>query len=256
MLTGFIQYNVSRNPDENIKIIRQALSTNRYDIAVLPELCLYGYLFANRDELAAAAEKVPGGCYYEKLLELSAEFTCTLVYGTAEFDCGSIYNTAVVVSRGKYVGKYRKRHLSDFEKRLFTCGDSIGIFEVGSIKIGVEICFDLWFPEISRELLLAGADIICVLANFGGETSRKIAQLRAVENLTPLVLCNRIGHESLPDIDADFLGKSAVFDRDGSCLAGDTTVHQSVSVELDLAAPRSNVICRDFMSEISQHYNR
>lgn len=96
------------------------------------------------------------------------------------------------------------------EKRLFDEGDENCIFDVDGIRIGVQICFDLWFPEISREQLLMGADLFCVLANFGGENAFHIAKTRAVENLTSLVLCNRVGCESMPDMDARFLEKSTI----------------------------------------------
>ena len=53
---------------------------------------------------------------------LSQQYGCTLVFGLAERDADRVYNTAVVVSKGRYVGKYRKIHLSDFEKKLFDRG--------------------------------------------------------------------------------------------------------------------------------------
>lgn len=124
------------------------------------------------------------------MIILSKEYSCTIVFGLAEKENGKIYNTAVIVSKGKYIGKYRKIHLTDFEKKLFDRGTENLVFEVAGIKIGVQICFDLWFPEVSREQLRMGADILCVLANFGGETTYHISKIRALENLTPLILCN------------------------------------------------------------------
>lgn len=133
--------------------------------------------------------------------------------------------------------------------------EELKIFEVNGIKIGVQICFDLWFPEISREQLRLGADIFCALANFGGETTYHIAKIRAIENLTPLVLCNRIGKESIPDMEAEFLGKSTILDSSGQRLCIAPKEEEFFDCyEIDLPQKRANVICNDFSREISFHY--
>ena len=189
------------------------------------------------------------------MLALSKEYSCTIIFGLAEREKEKVFNTAVVVRKGRYIGKYRKIHLSDFEKKLFDRGNENVIFEVDGIKIGVQICFDLWFPEISREQLRMGADILCVLANFGGETTYHISKIRAIENLTPLVLCNRIGSESIPGMDAEFLGKSTVVDASGQRVYIAQEKEEDFGLcDIDLGKMRSNVICSNFDSEIAFHY--
>lgn len=165
-----------------------------------------------------------------------------------------IYNTAVVVSKGRYIGKYRKIHLSDFEKTLFDIGSANPVFKVDGITLGVQICFDLWFPEVSREQLCQGADLLCVLANFGGPTTYHISKIRAIENLTTLIMCNRVGSEQLPKLNADFLGKSSIINAAGKRL-WTAVEHQEDwgSCEIECTKTRANVICSDFMSEIMLH---
>lgn len=165
-----------------------------------------------------------------------------------------LYNTAVVVSKGRYIGKYRKIHLSDFEKTLFDRGSANPVFKIDGLTLGVQICFDLWFPEVSREQLCQGADLLCVLANFGGPTTYQISKIRAIENLTPLLMCNRVGNEQLPNLNADFLGKSSIINASGKRL-WTAAEHQEDwgSCEIECTKTRANVICSDFMSEIMLH---
>lgn len=256
MVVGYIQYDVSHSKEDNFKQIQAALDKMKCDVVVLPELCLCGYLYPNQQELLKVSEAVPHGISTQKMLALSQSHCCTIVFGLAEKDDGKIYNTAVVVSKGKYIGKYRKIHLSDFEKKFFQAGNANDIFAVDGFNLGVQICFDLWFPEVSRQQVLKGADLLCVLANFGGETTYTISQTRAIENLTPLVMCNRIGSEKSQNMDAYFLGKSTIVDAGGSRLReakADCCTFDCCTVVP--SAHKGNVICKNFREEIIRHYS-
>lgn len=254
MKTGFIQYHVQHDREQNFEIIQRYLSQKSYELVVLPELALCGYLFENQEALKQAAERVPEGESVRRMAELSQKYQCAVVFGMAEMDSGKLYNTAVVVDRGRYVGKYRKLHLSDFEKKYFDRGDSNGVFEVNGMKIGVQICFDLWFPEVSREQIRQGAELLCVLANFGGETTWKISKIRAIENLTPLILCNRVGQETIPGMDAVFLGNSTVIDAQGNSLLAEKQGEEwAACCEMEKRGRMANVICGDFLEEMKIH---
>ncbi|TMO45456.1 carbon-nitrogen hydrolase family protein, partial [Pseudoalteromonas ruthenica] len=78
------------------------------------------------------------------------------------------------------------------------------------IRLGVVICFDLWFPEIVREYVSQEVDILLHPANFGGEQSFHIARARAIENGLYVVTCNRIGEENIRGINGYYCGKSQV----------------------------------------------
>ena len=254
MKAGYLQYDVSRDRETNLRLIEATLPSMRCDLVVLPELCLCGYLFSDRKALASIAEGVPGGLSTQKMLSLSKRRDCALVFGLAEEDNGKIYNTAVVVDRGRFIGRYRKIHLTDYEKRFFDRGTQNEVFALRGYRLGVQICFDLWFPEISREQLRQGADLFCALANFGGETTSGIARTRAIENLTPLILCNRVGSEKEPGIDADFRGDSAIIGPDGTVLSqGKTHVPDHGAATIEIACEKANAICSDFQSEIALH---
>lgn len=254
MKVGFVQLDVQRNWEENQSRIDAALQNIQAEIVVLPELCASGYLFESREELRSAAQPVPDGKVVQDLAALSEKYACGLIAGVPELDGELVYNTAVLLEKGRYVGKYRKIHLSDLEKKLFAPGTENVVFPFCGTTVGVQICFDLWFPEISREQLRMGAEILCAPANFGSEPTYLISQVRAMENLRPLILCNRVGSESLPDIDADFLGKSSVIGADGQRILSGIPEKEVVSCcEISLPPPSGNVICRNFREEIEKH---
>ncbi|MDY2777023.1 MAG: nitrilase-related carbon-nitrogen hydrolase [Collinsella sp.] len=254
MKAGYIQFDVKRAPEDNLNAIGRLLERVDADILVLPELCMCGYLFESRADLLALAQPVPQGAFCQSMMRASRERGCSIVFGMPELDGNRLFNTAVVVDSGRYVGRYRKTHLTTYEQRLFERGHDQGVFKVGGVTIGVQICFDLWFPEISRKQLRSGAQVLCALANFGGETTCDVARIRALENQTPLVLCNRIGVESSKDLDADFLGRSAIIAPDGTpCLEAPRHREAAHVSELPKERP-SSPLCSDFLSEIEIHY--
>lgn len=257
MKLGFLQYDVVRDAERNIALLKKYLERERCDLLLLPELSLCGYLFKSREEIVSCAENVPCGPSTQKVMALSKQYNCTIIFGLAEKEDGRVFNTAVVVSRGSYIGKYRKIHLTDFEKKFFDRGAQNTVFAVEGTKIGVQICFDAWFPEISREQIRMGAKLLCVPANFGGETTCHIAQIRAVENVTPLVLCNRTGNESVPGMDASFLGKSSIINASGETVcAAPANTETFGSCSISPAEKRANIICSDFDAEMAFHYQR
>lgn len=255
MRAGFFQYDVAHDKKQNIDRLKRCLETHSCDVIALPELSMCGYLFETREQLLSCAEPVPAGESTQTMLALSEQYACTIIFGLVEKEHHSLFNTAVIVSKGRYIGKYRKIHLSDFEKTLFDRGTQNAVFDVDGVKIGVQICFDLWFPEVSREQIRMGANLLCTLANFGGETTYHIARIRAIENLTPLVLCNRVGMESIPGMDADFLGKSCIVDAAGQRVCTAPAGSECFDAcSIDIAEKRANIICSSFDREIAFHY--
>lgn len=255
MKIGFIQFDISKNRNENINTIKDLAKKVNADIIVLPELSDCGYLFNNKEELLNCSKTIEENEYIKELKTISAQKQCAIIAGVAERFDGKLFNSAVILEKGEITGIYRKIHLSNYEKTLFDKGEQNNVFSVMGIKVGIQICFDLWFPEISREQILQGAQLLCVIANFGGETTYEIARIRAIENLTPLILCNRVGEEHCQEIDATFLGRSSIIDNSGNRLeiGNDFTndVKQSI---IELSSEKANVICDDFSTEMNFHY--
>lgn len=256
MKVGYIQFDVKHDLKHNINTICHLMLEKHADIFVLPELCVCGYLFEDKRSLKAVAQPVPDGEICKTMMNLSKQHACAIIFGMAELEQNKVYNTAVVVDNGHYIGKYRKIHLTNYEKTLFDKGNTNDVFTVQGIKIGVQICFDLWFPEVSREQIRKGAELLCVLANFGGETTYHISRIRALENLTPLVLCNRVGSEQSTQINADFLGKSTIINYDGEREIIAQSHIEDVGVHNISHHKKANVMCDDFMEEINFHYKQ
>lgn len=254
---GFVQYDVQKDIRENIKRVSELLEGKHADLFVLPELSDRGYLCESRRELLRCADILEENELVRSLRARARERDCAFAVGIAE-RCGEdVYNSAALIDRGAIAGVYRKIHLSDLEKSFFKPGTRNETFRLGEVTVGVQICFDLWFPEISREQLLRGADIFCALANFGGKTTCEIARIRAVENLTPLVLCNRVGDEKNARLEARFLGRSSVWGMDGSRLENGADGSEVCAVcEVDLPRGRGNAISSDMMAEVQRHYSR
>ena len=252
---GYIQFDVTHDKEENLKKVEDELQYMDCDIVVLPELCMSGFIFDTKDELIARAEPVPGGSTVKAMEELSAKYNCTLVFGLSEIDDGKIYDTAAVVSKGKYIDKYRKIHLSDFVKNCYTEGDRVNVIEVDGVKLGVQICFDLWFPEISRMQVLDGAEMICCLCSYNGNTTEKIASVRAIENRIPIIVANRMGCERTIDWSASYMGNSVIIGANGHAITdsiGNTECSGLTSVDLNDRCGSS--FCEDFMPEITRHH--
>ena len=96
--------------------------------------------------------------------EYARKYNAYVIFSMNELDGGVIYNTAVIIGRGgKVCGKYRKIHLPLNEAEMgVTPGDEHRIFDLDFGRIGIIICYDQYFPEISRTLALMGAEIIFI----------------------------------------------------------------------------------------------
>lgn len=179
------------------------------DLLVVPELALTGYHIGDHDAerlTEAAAEAT------ERLATIAPDVTA--VIGTPVRKEGDRYNSAVVLDDGSVAGIYDKAHLYDAESSTFEPGDQYPVFETETGRIGVEICYDLEFPEVARQLALGGADIIVTIsANMRPFVldQRTYHRARALENVCPHILCNRIGTEQ----GAEFFGRSGIVDERG-----------------------------------------
>ncbi|MCZ9890984.1 carbon-nitrogen hydrolase family protein [Brachyspira hyodysenteriae] len=261
MIISAFEFDIQKDKYKNLEIINDYLKNikEKSDLVILPELSSNGYLFENRDELKNTSENIKDGIFINNLSEISKKYDTSIIAGFAEKYKDKIYNSAVIIERGNIKGIYRKIHLSDFEKRFFDYGDINNadlIFNINGINISVQICFDLWFNEISRMQILNGSNLICVLANFGSNTTFEIARIRAIENLTPIVLCNRIGIEKNSIMEASFIGKSFVCDEAGKLLTNikENQNNKIITAEIEIKNKRQNVICSDFIEEIKRHY--
>lgn len=158
--------NCQGNLARSLALAQQA-SDEGANLIVLPELANTGYAFLGRSEAFELAEHVPFGPSVQAWMEFARKQQVYLVAGLAEREGVKLYDTAVLVGPDGFIGKYRKAHLWNQEKLWFTPGDvGFPVFDTPIGRIGLMICWDVWFPEVPRLLALQGADIICSLNNW------------------------------------------------------------------------------------------
>lgn len=209
------------------KTVIRDLAAYECRIAVLPELMSSGYVFDSLEEARSCAEPADGPTV-SLWAEGAADYGMVIVGGFAELsDDGALYNSAAVVGPDGLIDVYRKTHLWDREKLWFTPGpEPAPVVETPFGKIGVAVCYDLYFPELTRGLALAGADVIVVPANLPlfprprGERPVEIALAQATAHVNKVwvAVCDRAGQK--PERGVHWTGASCIVDPDGWLAAG------------------------------------
>ena len=134
-----------------------------------------------------------------------------VVSGFAEKAENRIYNSAVLIGPKGLIHIYRKIQLFFKEKEIFEPGNiPLQIHEVKGIKLGMMICFDWIFPEVSRTLALQGADLICHPANLVLSYCQEAMKTRCLENGIFAITANRIGADQRPHGTLKFTGNSQI----------------------------------------------
>jgi predicted amidohydrolase len=188
------------------------------ELLVLPECAVPGYMFESAEEALPFAEEIPGPSS-EVLERESRRLGMHVVCGLLERDGDTLRNAAVLVGPDGLVGTYRKTHLPFLGvDRFVVPGDELTVYDTPLGRIGVEICYDLRFPEVTRTLALKGADIVAHPTNFpmaAKVQTELITVARAAENRIYLLTANRVGKER----SGEFCGWSQIVDPYGTRLA-------------------------------------
>ena len=123
-------------------------------LIVLPELSNCGYFFSSRQDAFDHSEAVPDGVSVRAWIDFACSHQVYLVAGLSEIDNRQLFNTAVLLGPSGFIGKYRKAHLWNLEKLWFTPGDTgFPVFETPIGRIGLLICWDIWFPEDRKSVV-------------------------------------------------------------------------------------------------------
>jgi N-carbamoylputrescine amidase len=200
------------------------------------------------------AEPVGDSRVVKHMQGLAKDLGVVLPISFFERDRNVYYNALVVADAdGAIVSHYRKTHIPDGpgyqEKYYFSPGDTG--FVVSDTKygtIGVGICWDQWFPETARSLVLKGAEILFYPTAIGSEpvtglNSRdhwqRAMQGHAASNMVPLVASNRIGKEEGETCSLDFYGSSFIADHTGAKVEEASEDKEEILLhEFDLGAIR------------------
>src|SRR2546423_2015842 len=154
-----------RNLDAALALLEKA-SAQDAQLLVLPECAVPGYMFDSLEEAMPYAEEIPGPST-EALADACRRLGTHVVCGLLERDGDVLRNAAVLVGPDGLVGSYRKTHppLLGVD-RFVTPGEGLAVYDTPLGRIGVEICYDLRFPEVTPPPPLRGADIVAHPTNF------------------------------------------------------------------------------------------
>lgn len=215
---------VAANRRATVELI-EAAADRGAELVVLPELATSGYHLPGLDAARAASEPVPGPTT-DAWTEVALARKLVIVGGICELGSdGTPRNSAVVVDGTGVLACYRKLHLWGGESKLFAAGDAPApVVDTSVGRLGLGMCYDLWFPELARDLALRGADILIFPANLAVvESQDGLPQLSVMCAITTadmnhvhVILADRCGAEG----DAEFLGALAIVRADGRLLAG------------------------------------
>jgi len=243
---GFIQNNpVFGEIESNLSKIESLFPDDNIDLIVLPELFNTGYHFLSREEAFTLSEPIPEGLTTQTLIRICEKNRTSVIAGVAERYGNQVYNSAVIVGPQGYLGKYRKIHLFDTEKSCFDRGDlPLGVFNIGSARVGVMICFDWRFPESARTLSLAGADLIAHPSNLVLPHCPQAMITRCLENRIFMVTADRVGtEERISGNPLHFIGQSQVVDPDGNILYRASEKNEEMQiVDIDIEKARNKSI--------------
>jgi predicted amidohydrolase len=172
------------------------------DLVTFPEMALTGYVL--RDQVYEFAERIPGPST-NRIEEVAKKTEMHIIFGMPELSeraKSTIFNTAVIIGPQGLIGKYRKMYLPTHsvfeEKRYFRQGYEISVFDTTIGKIGLLICYDIFFPEVCRLTRLKGAElIVCISASPAMRKSyfETLTSARAIENTAFLAYVNLVGVE-------------------------------------------------------------
>lgn len=191
--------------EHNLKLITDAIfsaAADGVDLLVLPELATSGYYLSGVDEARGVALAGDDGRFAVWCQMLPP--TTTVVLGFCEAAGDKLFNSAVVLETSGVLNVYRKTHLWNDEKLIFTPGDEAPEpVDTAVGRLGTLICYDLEFPEMPRSLALAGAEILAVPTNWPlgtrpeGERAPEVIQAMAAarSSATAIICCDRRGQE-------------------------------------------------------------
>lgn len=269
MKVGIIQQTCTANREENMQKLARSIkevAVQGAELVVLQELhnSLY-FCQTENTELFDLAEPIPGPSteFYGAIAR-----ECGVVLVTSLFErraAGLYHNTAVVFEKdGTIAGKYRKMHIPDdpayYEKFYFTPGDlGFNPIQTSVGKLGVQVCWDQWYPEGARLMALAGAEILIYPTAIGYESSdteeeqsrqreawTTVQRGHAVANGLPVVAVNRTGHEPDPSGQTrgiQFWGSSFVSGPQGEMLYR-APIDEEVATVVEIDMKRSENVRR------------
>ena len=269
MKVALIQMSCTPNVEFNLQKLAKGIAQAAQrgaELVVLQELHNTPYFCQTENpDLFDLAEPIPGPST-DFFGTLARQFGIVIVTSLFERRAAGLYhNTAVVIEKdGTIAGKYRKMHIPDdpayYEKFYFTPGD-LGFEPIDTSvgRLGVQVCWDQWYPEGARLMALRGADLLIYPTAIGYENSdapeeqarqreawTTVQRGHAVANGLPVIAVNRTGHEPDPSGQThgiQFWGSSFVAGPQGEFLYR-AEIDEEVVAIVDIDLQRSENVRR------------
>lgn len=227
-----VQMHVTQDQNTNLKSMEEYLqhvqkTFPQIDMIVFPELCAMNV----GKDMNNDAQEIPGALT-KIFSDWAKKYKLWIIPGSMyEHSKNKIYNTSVIYSpNGKLIGSYRKRYpWRPYEKT--SSGSESLVFKVEGIgNVGVMICYDIWFPEVARELAHLGAELIIVptMTTTGDRNQEQIiSQATAIIQQCYVVSCNGVGYGGI--------GGSQIIDPEGVVLQnnGEGSCIQTCVIDFD-----------------------
>jgi 5-aminopentanamidase len=220
------------------------------ELVVLPELCDSGYVFTDEAEARALATPAANSPTLHEWQALAAQHRTVIVGGFCELgEDGLVYNSAALTSPDGVLAVYRKAHLWDAEKLVFTPGDAPPpVIDLPFGRVGMMICYDLEFPEWVRLPALAGADLIAAPVNWpampvpAGERPCDVVRVQADACVNGVFIA--VADRCRVERGVSWVGGTVIVGPDGYPVAGPVTADNPavLSAYCDLARARSKQV--------------
>jgi len=235
------------NREINFKRARALLEEHKpgkgVQFILLPELFAMGF---RHEDYLREGSGVPGPTT-DFILSVAKEHKAYTIGTGIEKTGSKFYNTLVMARpNGELHGTYSKIHPFQEERNVFQGGETLAMFECSGIKVGVEICYDIRFPEVTRRLALEGAEIVLIPAAFPDPRSEHwntLVRARAIENQLFVAATNRIGF----GFDGKtYFGHSQTVDPWGVVLNRRNTEERIITTQSDttmIESVRSQITC-------------
>jgi N-carbamoylputrescine amidase len=238
------------------RLIRQAAGQGA-QLVLLQELFQNQYFCQIEDpEFFELARPLEGNPVIESFQALAKELNVVLPISFFERSNNAYFNSlAMINADGEMLGIYRKAHIPHApgyeEKYYFSPGDTgFKVWDTAIGRIGCGICWDQWFPECARSMVLQGADVLLYptaigseLNGIGPDTSRRwqrAMQGHASSNCAIVAASNRIGREEFSDTYLNFYGASFISDHTGELVAECSQDKEAIIIStFDLGVVRS-----------------
>ena len=224
--------------EANLEVIKNTAESENTDLLIFPEMFLTGYSL--KDRIWYEAEEIPGPSS-EEISRLAVENKMGIICGMPEKvgHDGRLRNTALLATPDGELKRYRKTYLPNFgpfqDKRYFHSDDELPVFDTRFGKIGMLICYDIFFPELSKAMVRKGADMIAVISASPSTTRKyfeRVLPARAIETTSYILYNNLVAREE----SMYFWGGATAISPKGEVLKkGEYFEEDMVDVEVDLS---------------------